>query len=86
MQVLNLSFAGIHSTTNSLNDQTINGGLLKADNIVIDQPNIAKSRRGFKKYNIQNNESIESLATYKSNLVVFTDDKLMVDNGSGYRL
>lgn len=83
MQVLNLSFAGIHSTTNSLNDQTINGGLLKADNVVIDQPNIAKSRRGFKKYNTQNNESIRSLATYKSNLVVFTDSKLMSDDGTG---
>lgn len=83
MQVMNLSFAGIHSTTNSLNDQTINGGLLKADNIVIDQPNIAKSRRGFKKYNTQNNESIRSLATYRSNLLVFTDSKLMADNGSG---
>lgn len=83
MQVLNLSFAGIHSTTNSLNDQTINGGLLKADNVVIDQPNIAKSRRGFKKYNTQNNEAIRSLATYKSNLVVFTDSKLMSDDGTG---
>ena len=48
MQVINLSFAGIYSNSNNLNDQTINGGLLKADNIVIDQPNVAKSRRGQK--------------------------------------
>ena len=82
MQVLNLSFAGIYSNTNNLNDQTINGGLLKADNIVIDQPNVAKSRRGQKKYNT-NVDPIRSLATYKSNLVAFTDEDLMVDDGSG---
>lgn len=82
MQVLNLSFAGIYSNTNNLNDQTINGGLLKADNIVIDQPNVAKSRRGQKKYNV-NADPIRSLATYRSNLVAFTDSDLMVDDGSG---
>ena len=82
MQVLNLSFAGIYSNTNNLNDQTINGGLLKADNIVIDQPNVAKSRRGQKKYN-ENADPIRSMATYKSNLIAFTDSDLMVDDGSG---
>jgi len=82
MQVLNLSFNGIYSNTNNLNDQTINGGLLKADNIVIDQPNVAKSRRGFKVYN-ENTDSIESMATYRSNLVSFTEDSMLVDNGSG---
>ena len=82
MQVLNLSFAGIYSNSNNLNDQTINGGLLKADNIVIDQPNVAKSRRGQKKYNI-NPDPIRSLATYKSSLIAFTDEDMLVDNGSG---
>lgn len=82
MQVLNLSFNGIYSNTNNLNDQTINGGLLKADNIVIDQPNVAKSRRGFKVYN-ENADSIESMATYRSNLLSFTDSDMLVDNGSG---
>lgn len=82
MQVLNLSFNGIYSNTNNLNDQTINGGLLKADNIVIDQPNVAKSRRGFKVYN-ENTDSIESMATYRSNLISFTEDSMLIDNGSG---
>ena len=49
-QVLNLSFAGLYNNANVLNDQTINGGLLTADNIVIDQPNVAKSRRGQSRY------------------------------------
>ena len=91
MQVMNLSFAGIYSNTNNLNDQTINGGLLKADNIVIDQPNVAKSRRGQKKYNtyteIENGEAvpkpIRDLDTYRSTLLAFTDDKLLVDDGTG---
>lgn len=82
MQILNLSFAGIYSNTNNLNDSSINGGLLKADNIVIDQPNVAKSRRGQKKYNI-NPDPLRSMATYKSNLLTFTDSDLMVDDGSG---
>lgn len=91
MQIMNLSFAGIYSNTNNLNDQTINGGLLKADNIVIDQPNVAKSRRGQKKYNtyteIEDGEEVSkpmrSFATYKSTLLAFTDDKLLVDDGYG---
>lgn len=81
-QILNLSFAGLYNNANVLNDQTINGGLLTADNIVIDQPNVAKSRRGFKKYNTQP-DPIRSMATYNSNLLAFTDEDLLVDNGSG---
>lgn len=82
MQILNLSFAGIYSNTNNLNDQTINGGLLKADNIVIDEPNVAKSRRGQKKYNTNTNP-IRSLATYQSTLIAFTNDEMLIDDGSG---
>lgn len=82
MQVLNLSFNGIYSNSNNLNDQTINGGLLRADNIVIDQPNVAKSRRGFKVYN-EGTDSLESMATYRSNLISFTKDSMLIDNNDG---
>lgn len=80
-QVLNLSFAGLYNNANVLNDQTINGGLLTADNIVIDQPNVAKSRRGQSRYKELANEKIKSLATYNSDLITFTSNKMMIEHG-----
>lgn len=82
-QLLNLDIKGLWTDTNELNDSVAQGALSVASNIVVDKPNIAESRRGFKAYAALT--SPDSVFTYLNKLVVHYDtNKLAYDSdGAG---
>lgn len=84
-QNLVLKCKGLHTFANELSDIP-EGGLVKADNIVIDADDIAKSRRGFKTYdNGFGDASSRSskLLSYKNVLINHFETTLARDNGNG---
>ena len=76
---------GLFTNYNALS-QVESGSLLRANNIVIDEKGIAKSRRGIKYYSdlfSDTTQRAKQLLEYKDKLLVHVKNKISLDNGAG---
>lgn len=80
-QKLKLSIAGLYTDPNSLSEQP-EGALAVADNIVVDRPSIAESRRGFKQFNPTLSDP-KKLFNYLDTILVQDGSTLKADDGIG---
>jgi len=80
-QKLKLLVKSLYSDPNTLSEQP-EGALAVADNVVIDRPSIAESRRGFKQFN-STLTSPKKLFNFQNKIFVQDGTTLKKDNGSG---
>lgn len=83
-QHLQLDIQGQKTHPNPI--QAGQGALRTADNVVIDAPNVASSRRGFTQWNAQitnPTDRINGFVNYDSKIIMSFGDVLTVDDGAG---
>ena len=80
-QKLQLKINGLYTHPNDFSEVPT-GALEVADNIVIDRESIAESRRGNKQYSGEKTDP-KKLFNYRQDLLLHTEDKIQVDDGSG---
>lgn len=78
-QSLTLKAKGLYTHPNPLGGAP-DGGLLVADNVVIDKEEIVETRRGFKKYGIALANTPKALFNYQDRLLVHHGSKLAYDS------
>lgn len=77
----NLKLKGLMTYINELDSP--DGALKKANNINIDEPNVATPRRGFLEYGTEADSQIRQLLEYKETILRHQNNKLEFDDGSG---
>jgi hypothetical protein len=80
-QKLKLSIRSLYSDPNTLSEQP-EGALAIADNVVIDRPSIAESRRGFKQFNSVLTDP-KKLFNFQDTILVQDSTTLKIDDGVG---
>lgn len=79
MQSMTLKAKGLFTHPNPLGGAP-DGGLLVADNVVIDREEVIETRRGFKRYGIELANTPQAIFNYQDRLIVHHGDKLAYDS------